>query len=402
MSTRARDLADVVADALPHIEGAVARGLMQTTIRARDGKRVTLDDGRVVTEFINCSYLGLDRHPRVVSAAKSVLDEWGVHFCCARSRFTIGPNTDLEARLSTHFRGHAITFPSVTSAHMSTLPLLASGVLLPARRHARVRMIFDRFAHASMQSLKPILAEDARVTSIGHNDLTALARELDEAERADEDAVFVADSVYSMGGTCPLDEVRSLARAKGATLYIDDAHGTSIFGDRGEGYLLSRVAGPLPDDVIFTFSLAKGFGTNGGGVVVPLDRQRALIRSFGTTAAFSAPLDFAIVAAADAALSLHDDGTVRALQQTLVDKVALFDGLRGIAEPMSPIRMVPLTSRDQALDVGEALVERGFFVTVALYPVVPRERPQLRVCLTVEHRDDDIRGLADALRALGV
>jgi 8-amino-7-oxononanoate synthase len=402
VSVRKKGLADVVDDALPFIDDAIARGLMQTTITARDKKRVTLKDGRVVTEFINCSYLALDRHPDVVRAAKDVLDQWGVHFCCARSRFTIGPNTVLEEGLSRLFRGHAITFPSVTSAHMSTLPLLASGVLLNTRRHDRVRMVFDRFAHASMQSLKPILAESASVTSIPHNDLAALARELDDAERAGEDVVFVADSVYSMGGTCPLPEVLALTRAHGASLYIDDAHGTSIFGEKGEGQLLAVIEGPLPDDVIFTFSLAKGYGTNGGGVVVPTDRQRKLIRSFGSTAAFSAPLDFSIVAAAEVVLAMHESGHVRALQQTLVERVALFDSLRGIVEPMSPIRMVPLATRAQALDVGEALVARGYFVTVALYPVVPKDRPQLRVCITVEHSEDDIRGLARALAELGV
>lgn len=394
----AKSRVDVIEEAGPYVDDAIRRGLMQATIRARRGKRVVLDDGREVVEFVNCSYLGLDVHPDVVQAAADVVKEWGVHFCCARSRFTIAPNTELEAALSTLFRGHALTFPSVTSAHAAALPLVASGALLPGRRRKRVRLVFDRFAHASMQTLKPALREEATVETIPHGDVDALARSIDEAHDAGEDVVFVADSVYSMGGVCPLDRVRALLDETGSFLYLDDAHGTSIFGAKGEGYALSRIDGPLPRNTILAFSLAKGFGANGGGIVLPTEDQRRLVRSYGTTYAFSAPLDFSVVAAAQAALKLHEDGTVRALQERLFRKVELYDALvPERPEGTSPIRMVPMRSRAAALEAGSALLEKGFFVSVALYPVVAIDAPQLRVCLSVGHDDDDVRRLCAAL-----
>lgn len=402
-----------VKEALAAVAEARARGLMHATIEARRGKTVVLEGGRTVVEFINCSYLGLDTHPAVVDAAAAVVREWGVHFCCARSRFTIAPNRDLEEELSALFRGHAITFPSVTSAHLSTLPLVASGALLPSHTRAGIRLVFDRFAHASMQCLKPMLAVDATVVTIAHNDVAALAREIDAGHAADEDVVYVADSVYSMGGVCPLAEVQALAAGKGAFLYLDDAHGTSIFGVRGEGFVLASCqAERLPGSTIMTFSLAKGFGANGGGVVLPTEEQRQIVRALGQTYAFSAPLDFSVVAAARAAHRLHVDGTVASLQQRLREKVALFDTLRERRDDVidgrnderafTPIRMIAMPSRERALEVGDALVARGFFVSVAMYPVVPRDQPQLRVCISVEHHDDEIRGLVAALHELGV
>lgn len=399
---RTRNVHSMIRQAREHYERSIHRGLMQVTLRARHGKRVVLEDGSEATEFINCSYLGLDEHPAVVEAAARVVRDWGVHFCCARSRFSIGPNAELEEGLSALFRGHAITFPSVTSAHMSALPLLAAGALLPPTRRAGaegpVRMIFDRFAHASMQFLRPLLAEDAEVVGIPHNDLEALAAEAQAAHAAGQTPVYVADGVYSMGGTCHLDDVLALAREHEIFLYIDDAHGTSIFGERGEGYAVGAQPGPLPENLIVTFSLAKGFGTNGGGVVVPAAWQEALIRSFGQTYAFSAPLDFSIQAAALASLELHNDGTVRALQERLRDRVARFDAqMPERPAAYSPIRMVPLPSPDAAIDVADALKARGFFVTVALFPVVPKKSPQLRICLSVGHTDEDIDGLCAAL-----
>lgn len=403
------------AEALAAIREATAHGLMHVTIERRlSNKRVRLahPDGaaaRDVVEFINCSYLGLDTHPAVVGAAADIVREWGVHFCCARSRFSIEPNRALERDLSTLFRGYAITFPSVTAAHLSALPLIASGALLPSslRRHRGVRLIFDRFAHASMQSIKPLLAVDATIVTIAHNDVRAIATAVDEAHAADEDAVYVADSVYSMGGVCPLDEIKQLVEQRGAFLYLDDAHGTSIFGERGEGYVMAREAGALPPSTIMTFSLAKGFGTNGGGIVLPSEEQRQTVRSLGQTYAFSAPLDFSVIGAAQASLALHFDGTVRRLQDELRNKVATFDAAlartsvgaaaASTREGFSPIRMVPLQSKEQAIAVGRGLIARGYFVSVAMYPVVARDQPQLRVCLSVEHSDEQVHGLVAAL-----
>ena len=396
-TTRAR--ARVIDEALPHYLEARRRGLMHLTLEGREGKTVVLPGGRRVREFINCSYLGLDQHPHVIARGKELLDAWGVHFCCARSRFSIGPNRQLEEALGSFFGGRAITFPSVTATHLSVLPLVASGAIW--RAEVPVRMIFDRFAHASMASLKGLLRESARVETIGHNDLDALESQLKQARAEGELPVYVADSVYSMGGRCPIVQVLGLAEKYDAKIYLDDAHGTSIFGPRGEGAVFEALGG-LRERIITTFSLSKGFGTNGGGVLVPTSAEEDIVRLFGQTYAFSASLDFSAMGAALAALELHLDGTVGKLQLKLRERVARFDALMpSHAEGFSPIRMVKRSSAESALATGEGLIERGYFVTVALFPVVPRESPQLRVCLAIDHTDQDLTGLCAAISSLG-
>src|SRR5689334_4560010 len=105
------------------IQEAVRSGLMQNGITERTATGVRLATGEDVVDFSNCSYLGLDVEPSVVQAAQESLGRWGVHYCCARSRLTIEDNRTLEEELGAFFGGNVITFPSVTSAHMSTLPL---------------------------------------------------------------------------------------------------------------------------------------------------------------------------------------------------------------------------------------------------------------------------------------
>jgi 7-keto-8-aminopelargonate synthetase-like enzyme len=400
--SRPRNTSFVIDQAEAGITRAREAGLMHSSFSNRDGKRITLADGRDAVEFINCSYLGLDTHPALIEGAREVVEKFGVHFCCARSRLTIEPNIELEATLSSLFRARAITFPSVTAAHMSVLPLVASGDLLPKGLPRRTRLVFDKNAHASMQYLRPILAEEAASTSvIAHNDLHALEQHARDAAAANETLVYLADGVYSMGGVCPLPELIDLTERYPLVLYLDDAHGTSIFGANGEGLARGAWPGTLPESVIITYSLAKGFGCNGGGVLLPGEWQEHRVRSFGMTYGFSAPLDFSIVGAALASATLHTDGTVERLQKTLRSRVSLFDKLVGAeTHDFSPIRRIVIGDEDAARTVGEQLLDRGFLVSVAFFPVVARAKAQLRVCLGVDHTDEQIRGLADALAEL--
>jgi 8-amino-7-oxononanoate synthase len=371
---------------------------MRVSLKARDGKRVTLADGRQATEYVSCSYLGLDDREDVIAAGKQTLDDWGVHLCCARSRFTIGPNTELEAKLSELWGGRAITFPSVTAAHMSTMPLLATAGF--GHTQEKVTFLYDRFAHASMQYLKPVLAAEHRVETLPHNDLQALEDAVKAAQARGEGVVYVADGVYSMGGYCPIDEVVALQRRYGFVAYVDDAHGTSIYGQRGQGSVLARLGGEVPEGVVLAFSLSKGFGCNGGGVLLPNTVAENAVRTWGMTYAFSTPLDFAIVGAALKVVELHGDGTVPRLQATLQERVAQFDALMGRDEPFGPIRMVRLGDDEKALAAAEKLLSLGHFVTVVFFPIVPRGEAQLRICLTAKHTPDQVASLAAALKAL--
>lgn len=377
---------------------ALRRGLMQVTLSGRDGRKVRIGDGWL-TEFINCSYLAIDTRKEVIARSQAIMSEWGVHLCCARSRFSIGPLEELEEGLSTLWGGRAITFPSVTTTHMSTMPLLPSMEL--SGKKGRVTFLYDKLAHASMQYLRPVLASEHKVEIVPHNDLDALEKAALAAHARGEAVIYVADGVYSMGGVCPIAEVLSLARRVEFALYIDDAHGTSIYGDHGEGTVLSALGHKLPENVALTFSLSKGFGCNGGGVLLPDREAERRVRTFGTTYAFSAPLDFSVVGAGLASLQLHQDGTVKQLQQELRRKVALYDGLVGRELPFSPIRMVEVGDEQRAIELGDALKARGHFVSVTFFPIVARGNAMLRVCLGVGHSDEDITALVSSLAELG-
>lgn len=398
-SSKLRNTAAMQLLAQENYSQAVRRGLMQVTLAGRQGRKVALEPSSWVTEFINCSYLAIDTRQDVIAKSQSIMDDWGVHLCCARSRFSIGPLEELEEGLSALWGGRAITFPSVTTTHMSTMPLLPSMEL--SAKKGSITFLYDKLAHASMQFLRPVLAAEHRVEVLPHNDLDALEKAAKTAHARGDAVIYVADGVYSMGGICPIDEVLALARRVEFSLYVDDAHGTSIYGDHGEGTVLASLNGRLPENVALTFSLSKGYGCNGGGVLLPDREAERRVRTFGMTYAFSAPLDFSVVGAALASLELHRNGEVKRLQHELRRKVALYDSLVGRELPFSPIRMIEVGDEQRAIELADALKARGHFVSVTFFPIVARGNAMLRLCLGVGHSDQDITSLVKSLRELG-
>jgi len=396
--TKLRNTTFVVKESIINYQRAIDRNLMQVSIKARNGKRVTMPDNREVVEFINCSYLGRDVHPQVVEASKAVDPQWGMNFCCARSRFSIEPQRLLEEELSDLYRGRVITFPSTTTTHISVMPLVASGVLITENSTQKTCLIFDRFAHSSMQYLKPVLAEEATIETISHNSLEDLKLRVMQAHARAELPVYVADGIYSMGGLCPISDVLALAEELDFHVYLDDAHGTTIFGARGEGFALSQIEGDVLKRLTLTFALSKGFGAYGGGVLVSDRWRERRIRSYGQVYAFSAALNFSALSACRAVVGLHHDGTVRSLQRTLRDRVALFDELMEQALPFSPIRMIMIGDERAAIEAGEQLINKGYFVSVVFFPVVQRGAAQLRICIAANHTPDEIQGLVAALK----
>lgn len=395
---RLRNTQFVVSESAENYARAISSNLMQVTIKGRNGKHVLLPDGRDVVEFVNCSYLGLDLHPEVIAATKSVSDEWGSNFCCARSRFSIEPQRLLEEELSDLYRGRVITFPSTSAAHISIMPLLASGALVSEHASHKMCLIFDQFAHSSMQYLKPVLAAEATLRTVPHNSLEDLRTEVLAARDRGEVSVYVADGIYSMGGLCPVDELLALAEELDFLLYIDDAHGMTVFGERGEGLVLSGVDGDVPDRLILTFSLSKGFGAYGGGLLVAGAWRENLVRSYGQIYSFSAAQTFQAVYSCRAVVQLHRGDEIPSRQRALRERVALFDELMGDPVPFSPIRMVEIGDEADALAAGEEMLNLGYFASVVFFPIVRRRSAQLRLCIAANHTTDDIRGVVDALK----
>ncbi|QOZ36388.1 aminotransferase class I/II-fold pyridoxal phosphate-dependent enzyme [Bradyrhizobium sp. CCBAU 53421] len=391
-----RNTAYVINKSRSYFDAAHSAGLMAVQGRSTIGRTFALGigplDGRPeVVDFVRCSYLGLDNHPAIVAAAIEAIEAHGsLHWSCARTRLNFDLLAELEATMSEMFGARVLAFSTVMLANLGAMPILASGLLTDGVKPV---VVFDRIAHVSLAYHKPVVADETRVETIAHNDIDALERLCREHQLV----AYVCDGVYSMGGNAPIKELRDLQERFGLFLYIDDAHGISLFGRRGEGFARTQFPGTLGDRTIIAASLAKGFGASGGMLMLGTAEQEALFRRFAIPYAFSVGPNLAAVGAAIGSCKIHRSAELAERQMRLTQRIEVFD--RRVQTPEKanslPIRMVAMGSEAKAIELARELLDAGFYTSVIFFPTVAQGKAGVRVCITADHEVRDIERLCD-------
>ncbi|MFB6421584.1 aminotransferase class I/II-fold pyridoxal phosphate-dependent enzyme [Bradyrhizobium tunisiense] len=393
-----RNTAYVIEESRRYFDAAHAAGLMGIHGRSTIGRAFALGSGPLdsrpqVIDFVRCSYLGLDNHPVIVAGAIEAIEAHrSLHWSCARTRLNFDLLAALEATLSDIFCARVLTYSTVMLANLGAMPLLASGQLTGGRKPV---VVFDRIAHVSLAYHKPVVADETRVETVAHNDIDALERLC----RQEPVVAYVCDGVYSMGGHSPVNELRQLQERYGLFLYIDDAHGTSLFGRHGEGFARSQFPHRLGDRTIIAASLGKGFGASGGMLMLGTSDQEALFRRYSVPYAFSVPPNLAAVGAALGSCKIHRSEELGQRQRRLAQRIEFFDSRVVTAEQGNslPIRMIPTGSEAKAIAIARELLDAGFYTSVTFFPTVAQGRAGIRVCITADHETRDIERLCDCI-----
>nr|WP_249168363.1 aminotransferase class I/II-fold pyridoxal phosphate-dependent enzyme [Bradyrhizobium elkanii] len=393
-----RNTAYVINKSRSYFDEAHNVGLMAVHGRSTLGRAFALGAGPLhgrpsVIDFVRCSYLGLDNHPVIVAAAIEAIEAHGsLHWSCARTRLNFDLLADLEESLSEMFGARVLTFSTVMLANLGAMPILASGLLTGNKKPV---VVFDRIAHLSLAYHKPVVADETRVETIEHNDIDALERLC----REQPVVAYVCDGVYSMGGNAPIEELRKLQERYGLFLYIDDAHGISLFGRQGEGFARTQFPDVLGDRTIIAASLAKGFGASGGMLMLGTAEQEALFRRYAIPYAFSVAPNLAAVGAALGSCRIHRSAELAERQMRLADRINFFDHRVETPElgNLLPIRMVALGSEVKAIALARELLDAGFYTSVIFFPTVAQGKAGVRVCITADHEVGDIERLCNCI-----
>ncbi len=357
------------------------------------GPRVTVD-GREMLAFASNDYLGLANDPAVTAAFADGVRQWGAGSGASHlvSGHTI-PHEALEAKLA-DFVGfpRALSFATGYLANLAVVPTLAG-------RGAAV--FADKLNHASLiDAVQLAKAQGADSHRYPHADVAALERLLAASDAPTK--LIVTDAVFSMDGDlAPLPILLALAERFDAWLVVDDAHGFGVLGPRGEGCLGHFGIGGHPR-LILMGTLGKAAGVAGAFVagsptVVEYLLQKA--RSYIFTTAAPPAVAFALCKSVDCITS--DPGR---RQRLLANIGRLRDGLAGLPWRLLPsltaIQPLLVGENQAALDLAQALWERGLWVPAIRPPTVPQGTARLRISLSAAHGADDIDRLVAALKDL--
>jgi len=367
-----------------------------------DGRRIRIGEHWFV-DFASCNYLGFDLDPEIMAAVDVAIRQWGTHPSWSRLLGNPRPYLDIEERL-TELLGapDVLVLPTITHIHFSVIAALAQQGTVFVERRAH-KTIYDGAVYARGQG--------ATLLRFRADDPEGLEAALRTAARP---AIVCLDGIDSMTGNAPnLALLQAICVRRGALLYVDDAHGFGVVGERRDderspygsrGNAILRHLGLNHDNMVLVAGLSKAYSSLLAFVAVPPAIKQHL-KVAAPPYLYTGPSPTASLATVLAGLDVNAErgDALRAHLYRLTRRV--LDHLRHLGLPTpnrlgTPIVELPVGAGVDLDAVTQLLWRAGVYVTVAAYPLVPRTEAGVRIQLTAAHTDEQVQQLLDALTEL--
>ncbi len=345
-------------------------------------------------EFIRLnsnSYLSLSNHPKLIAAADRATHDFGVG--PGAVRFIDGTYSfhhDLEKRIA--------RFTDKPAAKIFNSAYTSNCGLALTISNSKTHWIGDQLNHNSIiRAMRISNIPSGNKGIFKHNDMTDLARCLDEVRPDIERVVVIFDGIFSMRGDCaPIDEIQAVCQQyndkfkDGVITVVDDSHGIGAYGDTGRG--TPEHCHAQPDIIVGTFG--KAFGVNGGFIAAGKTIIEA-VRQKADTYIYTNPLSVADCAAAIQAVDICDSSEGLDLLKNLKQRTLQFrQGLARLKKETidGPHPVVPLLVRDTPTThaLVKYLFDNGVLVVGLTFPVVPRGDETIRFQINACHTSHDI------------
>jgi 7-keto-8-aminopelargonate synthetase-like enzyme len=362
------------------------------TVQAMDDDRGMWIGGKRLVNFGSDSFLGLDRHPRVLAALKRGVDAWGAHNGTSRAFSSVEANVVAEAKLAQWLRVEdTLIYPSVTLTNLGAIPALVGRQDI---------VLCDQLGHQSLQEgMRLAQAAGVRTGLFPHADPDRLREALDDAGEYRQ-ALVCVDGIYSMSGTVPpLAELDKICRERRAVLYVDDAHAMGVHGEGGRGTALEHLADL--SNCLIVGSLSKAFSCFGGFITCSSALKKYL-KMRSTSFVFGGPVPPPYLEAVCEVCDILMSPEYATLAENLHANIArLVRGLAGSGISClggkTPIVTLVIGDEEDALRAGKDLYDLGYYVQSVTFPAVEYHKAVLRIQVNANHRMQDIDGLVRAV-----
>ncbi len=359
----------------------------RTVIEQGNQSRLAVD-GQSYINFSGNDYLGLAGSAELTQAWQQGLSLYGSG--SGASPLVTGyskPHADLESQLA-EWLGFdcALLFNSGFSANQAVLfSLLEKGDTL----------LQDKLNHASL--MEAGILSPATMKRFKHNDISHLTKLLRASDHSP--SLVVTEGVFSMDGDLsPLSQIANVTKETNAWLMVDDAHGCGVLGNNGRGCCDFHQV--TPDILVVTFG--KGFGLSGAAVLCNQECGDYLAQ-FARHHVYSTAMPPAQAHALSFALLMIQQQEWR--REKLKELNQQFEseltGFSGAVKTDTPIKPIIIGKADKAMNVSVALKNQGLWTTAIRPPTVPTGTARLRITLSVNHSQQDITQLTQAITELG-
>lgn len=361
--------------------------------------------GHHVIDFASQDYLGLTFNDDVVNASISGTRDFGTVVAWCRLVGTVEVFNQVEQEIAELVGTEACSiFASTTLLNHGVIPALMGkdGVLF-----------LEKSAHMTMYEGAKIARDSgSKLCNFNLNDLEQLEDLLIENQHISKKLICV-DGVNSMTGDyTDLPRLDKLAKKYNALLYVDDAHGFGVvgekpdveypYGKRGNGIV--NYFGLDYENIVYIGCFSKAYGSFGSFICCSHNLRRYLISQ-------ATPHDLGGAGPASAMCAVLEGLKINASQgEFLRSKMSeltrmAIKGLTEIGfdtfnETGFPIISVKVGSGKDMIKASRVLYENHILLTLAPYPMVKKGSEAFRITITATNTSHDIAQLIKAFKEL--
>ncbi len=385
------------------LKGLGKNPMYDAVIDAIDGRKIRIGEKWLI-DWASCNYLGFDLDPEIMAAIPEYISKWGTHPSWSRMLGSPRLYEVLEDELTDLFGVESsLVFPNLTLISRYCIFILSEGG----------EIFLDKLSHTTLyEGTKVAEGFGAKKTGFRSDELDHLELLL-KMSKAQKKLICV-DGVFSMHGKyADIPKLAALARKYDALLYIDDAHGMGIVGERGEdetspygkrGNCIVKHFGESYDNIVMITALSKAYSSYSAVLTCSKDLKRHL-KATVSPYLYSGPAPIASLATAITGLQVNKKrgdlirGDLYRKSKKLNDAINAM-GFRNDNTTDFPIFNIYLEDPSTLDFVTDFLWKNNTYVTLCPYPMVARKDVGFRIQVTASNTDEEVDYLISVLKKL--